>query len=48
MARTGRRTKQVLLMKVSDRDRNVKVKNDGCVEVIVSFLIVEHVLRDFF
>ena len=27
--------KKLLLMKVSDRDRNMKVKNVGCVEVIV-------------
>ena len=35
VARTGRRTEQLLLMTVSDRDRNVKVKMFGCVEVIV-------------
>ena len=37
MARTGRRTEQASSDKVSGKDRNVKVKMSGCVEVIFSF-----------
>ena len=29
-------------MKVSDRDRNVKVKNVGCVKVVVSFVVINN------
>jgi len=33
---------KLLLMKVSDRDRNIKVKNVGCVEVMVSFVVINN------
>jgi len=40
---------KLLLIKVSDRDRNVKVKNVGCVEVIVFLQCVKlfEVLADW-
>jgi len=33
---------KLLLMKVSDRDQNAKVKNVGCVEVIVFLQYTQH------